>query len=124
MLAHQPLRQLIRQADAVVLAAILGVDLEHIGEVEAGQRRLVRRDVRAVVAGDDGLGERRRESPDIRNPVAGEGGVEPLQRGQELRQRLLGPRAQQWSTLTTSQRRSMAGSICSTSAITCQWTIR
>src|SRR5215467_9043961 len=55
--------QSLGQLHRVVLPAVMWVDLEHVGDEEAGQRSVKRRDVLAIVSGHDRLRERRREHP-------------------------------------------------------------
>ena len=49
--------KLVGEAHAVVMASVLGVDLEHIAHVYVGQGGLERGDVPVRVAGEDGLGK-------------------------------------------------------------------
>src|SRR5262245_42312448 len=60
----------MRHRDAVVLSAVLGIDLKHVCQVHAGQRRFVRRNVLMVVDGYDRLSEWSAEYPRVFDPGA------------------------------------------------------
>src|SRR3712207_4763092 len=65
--------ELVAKAQAVVLAAVLRVDVRHVGQVRAWPGRLVRRQVLQVVVRDDGLGVGRLPDPALLHPGAVEG---------------------------------------------------
>src|SRR5262249_25634659 len=67
------------EAEAVVLAAILWVDVGHVGQEDTRQRRLVRRELRQVVGGDDGLREGGAEDPVLFDPRRIQVGADALE---------------------------------------------
>src|SRR5262245_54476880 len=72
---------LIAEADAVVRAAILGIDLRRVGEVEAGQAGAMVRDTLTVVERNDWLSRALAEDPRMLDPGALEVGVDAAQVG-------------------------------------------
>src|SRR5579859_7913299 len=86
----------IRQPDAVVLAAILGIDLEHVGDVEIGDGCLVRRDVALVVQRDDRLGKGRGKAPALAYPLARKRRIEALEVWAILGEQRIGRGRHRW----------------------------
>src|SRR5260221_5401519 len=91
-LSHQPLRQL----HGVVLAAVVGIDLEHVGEVESGQRRLEGRNVRAVIRRHDRLRVTSGEHPALLYPARRERRIDAGKVRQELAEDLIVTHLVEW----------------------------